>query len=1036
MTDGDGITISGNTQQGGDHSTNIQQNVGQAEKVVGQEIHHHHQKTRTCPPPPAFPAKFGGREKRLREIMDKIKAGTDTAITAVHGMGGIGKTTLAQALAAQMHTDKIFRAVLWADVTRTPDPITILGGWVVSYADASFDVSAFQGDEAQIAQAVKSHLESVINEKCDLCEPPRVLVVLDDVWDSGREAARLIKRACPDHATILITTRSENVAVDLGAAAESLAYLTPDEAAAMLRTYLPAAPEDALRRLGKALGGHALALELAARRIHKEKRPGESEAQRVERLLSAYEQGIPSASPFADLKLEQGEKKEDNLTRSLFLSYETLSPDDQRRFRALGVLAYDAPFDAELLAALWELPLEEVYTCANDLRLLSLLDMDDSGYRQHGLLRAYARALLEKEDETAAAFNRYADHTIQIAAQFKTLPPEDWAQLDPHLPHIHAVGDELVKRFNHAVGEPEFGRGLARQTQGKARLAPTATDDDDDPATALTHRTENFANNITRYLANRREVRRLEWLEMGLAASRQTGNQGRESLFLNELALAWSALGEKRKALEFYEQALPLSRAVGDRGGEATTLNNIGGVWSALGEKRQALDYYEQALPILRAVGARSVEATTLNNIGTAWADLGEQRKALDYYEQALSIIREIGDKRNEAGALNNIGTAWNALGEKRKALDYLEQALPLRRAVGDRGGEATTLNNIGSAWDDLGEKRKALDFYEQALPVFRAVGDRGGEAATLNNIGLAWSALGEKRKALDYLEQALPVFRAVGDRGGEATTLNNIGKVWDDLGDKRKALDYLEQALPVFRAVGDRGGEAATLNNIGMAWSALGDKRKALDFYEQALPVFQAVGDRGGEATTLNYVGLLLAETLDFVRALPMLQQAVTLSPDNSLYLYWLALVQLALGQYEISIENQHAATDDDPLSQVYEAIWCHIAYQLLSQFVQAETNRKTIESLLPIVQPPDQQNRVRALWILYQGNASAARTLYEAVLSIHKQTRNSIFSPRFYLQILVHLFPQRQDIVEMYEWFKAETERIAAKFRGEESS
>jgi hypothetical protein len=370
---------------------------------------------RTCPKPPPPPAKFGGREASLRHLVERIKAGNDTAITAVHGLGGIGKTTLARVLAHRLHADKTFRAVLWADVTRNPNVTGILSDWVIAYADSAFNVSDYATTE-QAAYAAKNRLDTVIEEKCEVCEPPRVLVVLDDVWDNGLETARTLRLACPEHTTVLITTRSENVAHDLQAHAESLTTMSADEAVEMLALFLPEADAGLRRRLGEALGGHALAMELAARRIKKEGcRPGEDDTAKLARCIHDYETGVPAGSPFEGLKLEQGEKKDDNLTASLSYSYEDLDADGQQQFRALGVLAYDVPFDAALLAALWELPVEAVYDQADRLRLLSLLDVDASGYRQHPLLRAYARALLERENEADAAFDRYADHIIELA---------------------------------------------------------------------------------------------------------------------------------------------------------------------------------------------------------------------------------------------------------------------------------------------------------------------------------------------------------------------------------------------------------------------------------------------------------------------------------------------------------------------------------------------------------------------------------------------------------------------------------------------
>jgi len=286
------------------------------------------------------------------------------------------------------------------------------------------------------------------------------------------------------------------------------------------------------------------------------------------------------------------------------------------------------------------------------------------------------------------------------ANQFRVLPPEDWGQLDPLLPHVDHVGDVLAVQWN-----------------------ATDTPDDD-----LLRRAADFVYSTRLYVEKRpqmieteagRVLRGLNWLEMGLDASQQSENEERAALFAANLGFAWNNLGEKRKALDYYEQGLAIRRELGDQKNEATMLNNIGSVWDDLGKKRKALQYYEQALSLYRAVGDRGSEATTLVNIGSAWDDLGKKRKALQYYEQALPLYRAVGDRGSEATTLNNIGAAWFALGEKRKALQYYEQALTLFRAVGDRNGEAVTLFNMSFIIDDIDQ---AIEWVKIAYDLLLAI--------------------------------------------------------------------------------------------------------------------------------------------------------------------------------------------------------------------------------------------------------------------------------------------------------------------------
>ena len=593
---------------------------------------------RLCPKPPAPPHHFGGRDTELNALIQQLKdsVGEKIAITAVSGLGGIGKTTLARAIAHHMHADKTFRAVLWANVTRAPNVTSIISDWVVKHADSSFDVSAYH-DPEQIAAAAHKLLDDVINEQCEDCEPPRVLVVLDDVWDNGLDTARLLaEHACPTHATVLITSRSEQLAANLHATSTRLDRMTPDDAAKMLADYLHGADTANLRALGAVLDGHALALELASRRVEiAAGRPGATLNTALTALTAQYRTGIADGTPFKDLHLAPGEQREDNLTLALSYSYDDLQPDDRTRFRALGVLAFDAPFDAALLAALWDVDAANVDDHADKLRLLSLIETDGDAYRQHPLLRSYARALLTDHGELDAAFNRYADHVIEQAEQFDTLQLEQWHTLDPLLPHVEAVGDELTARWE--------------------ALTPSAP-----PDGGVIQRCGDFAWNVTRYVnyrrqmietANGRTLRGLNWLETGLAVYRAQGDQSREATTLTNIGSVWDALGEKRKALAFYEQALPLRRAVGDRGGEATTLNNMAAIYFHEGDLEKAAQTFEQIIEVVRDIGAVAEEASVHLNIAVVLQRMNRIDEAITHAEQGRAILVKYDLPQNAGGS-------------------------------------------------------------------------------------------------------------------------------------------------------------------------------------------------------------------------------------------------------------------------------------------------------------------------------------------------------------------------------------------------
>jgi tetratricopeptide (TPR) repeat protein len=307
--------------------------------------------------------------------------------------------------------------------------------------------------------------------------------------------------------------------------------------------------------------------------------------------------------------------------------------------------------------------------------------------------------------------------------------------------------------------------------------------------------------------------------------------------------------GNPGSLIEIYEKILPKDHFKGEpilegKQAHGAVLGNLGLAYSDLGETKKAIEYHEQALKTQREIGNRSGEGAVLGNLGLAYSDLDEPKKAIEYYEQALKIQREIGDRRNEGNQLGNLGNMYFYLGKTGKAIEYHKQILTIHREIGDRRGEGADLMNLGLAYSELGETKKAIEYHEQALKIDREIGNRRGEGAALGNLGLAYSDLGETRKEIEYYEKALKIAREIGNRSGEGDQLGNLGSAYSNLGEKIEAIEYYEQALKIAREINNRRGEGTVLGNLGLAYTELGETRKAVEFLNQSLTIGNAIED------------------------------------------------------------------------------------------------------------------------------------------------------------------------------------------------
>jgi CHAT domain-containing protein len=275
---------------------------------------------------------------------------------------------------------------------------------------------------------------------------------------------------------------------------------------------------------------------------------------------------------------------------------------------------------------------------------------------------------------------------------------------------------------------------------------------------------------------------------------------------------------------------LTISREIKDRLGEGSVLENMGLAYDALGQYGKAIEYHLQALAILREIKDRQGEGSVLGNMGLAYDSLGKYDKAIDFQLQRLAIAREIKDRLGEAQSLGNLGISYYSLGEYDKAIKFQLQSLAIKREIKDRLGEGASLGNLGISYDSLGKYDKAIDFQLQRLAIAREVKDRLGEGQSLGNLGISYYSLGEYDKAIKFHLQFLAISREIKNGSGEGISLGNLGTAFKKLKQPELAILFYKQAVNVTETIRKdiRGFEKeiqkSYLNTVEVSYRRLAD--------------------------------------------------------------------------------------------------------------------------------------------------------------------------------------------------------------------
>jgi hypothetical protein len=337
---------------------------------------------------PPLPAYFVDRPEVSQELKQRLLTSSSSTagtlvISAIHGLGAIGKSTLAAALAHDEAVKNHFTdGILWATLGQQPDVLSLLSGWVQALGDYNFQSTSIE--------ATSAHL-------CTLLDNKAVLLVVDDAWNP--EDARQFQVG-GSRSQMLVTTRDGAIADTLRASTYSLDVMKPQQAMELLTRKLGRDLQDAERQsaeaLAEAVGYLPLALELASAQIA----DGISWAvllqdikQEVARLKTFDRPGAKDTTDEKDLKTL-------SLTASLNLSVQRLSQEERQNFTWLGILPEDVTIAQAMTATLWDMDERDAGDTLRYLRSKALLlpgvPLADGTltFRLHDLLHDLARNLL------------------------------------------------------------------------------------------------------------------------------------------------------------------------------------------------------------------------------------------------------------------------------------------------------------------------------------------------------------------------------------------------------------------------------------------------------------------------------------------------------------------------------------------------------------------------------------------------------------------------------------------------------------------
>ncbi len=721
-----------------------------------------------------------GRDGAILEIERALRRPVPAIL--VHGLGGVGKTTLVRGLLEWLAaTEGLGEGCVWFSFQEIRSAEYVVNRLGEALFGKDFGAAEMERKIARLTVELKQHRIVIVWDNFEVVAGIKEFDATLSEADRGY-LRTFLQRLRGGKTKVLITSRSDEDwlgseqrrKVELGGLDGEERWALAEAILGDLGVAIDRTDKD-LVELMKLLDGHPLAMRVVLPRL-------EAGKQRAGELCQALRSNLSALGGSEDETLKR-------LYATLQLAEDVLPEALRPLLVPLGM--HERYVDGDYLEAMAK-HVDGGWTRDRIDRFLGAL-------ASAGLLRDLGQAIHEMHPALTGFLRATTIH--QAAAESR----ESWSRgfvdvmgrladgLAPRELHEQRVAFHLHSaNFYHALKEAErLGMGVhqAALTQGLAA----------------------YAQNTRRFSEARALFERLAGAHKG------AGNPEGEAAAHHQLGRIAEEQRDFAGAEAWYRQSLAINEKQGNEHDAAISYHQLGMIAQQQRDFVAAETWYRKSLAIKEKQGNEHGAATSYHQLGMIAQEQRDFAAAETWYRKSLAIEEKQGNEHGAATSYHQLGMIAQEQRDFGAAEAWYRKALTIDEKQGNEHGAATSYHQLGMIAQEQRDFGAAEAWYRKALAIKEKQGNEHGAAGTYGQLGMIAQEQRDFGAAEAWYRKALAIFEKQGDEHGAASAHHQLGMTAQEQRDFGAAEAWYRKALAIEEKQGNEHGSALSYGQLGI---------------------------------------------------------------------------------------------------------------------------------------------------------------------------------------------------------------------------